>query len=387
MEVETIEHQLSEVNEENARLKQELSAVRRQLQHVTKISQSLIDARAEMQATVAAAGSSAGHDSRKSDKTEKAARKKRKKDDAQSSKKQKVEEVVGLSVGNTTLAEDVSDLHQQQLQNQAAVAHPKPSSSADILEVKSRTSVVEAPSILEERPMEVDQTAAMSANMASGQLTRVVTKELVHDEIKETVKDTDTNTDDQIAAKSIAVAVEAVVKEMVENAALQADAQGTHQILDSVKISPRRECQPTEQLQDSQPALKHTAEKAETQKVDESGLSVTDQLKNRLNRLKNASANSSSTRSGATAAPAPGGVAAPAVGATEKMQQTQAASETGKGELKENQPPTPARSSRKRRTTGKVEEVHATVAFPSARASALCFIANLPCCTAGGGTI
>ena len=337
MEVETIEHQLSEVNEENARLKQELSAVRRQLQHVTKISQSLIDARAEMQATAAA-----GQDSKKTKKTEKAARKKRKKDDAQHSINKNVEEVAGVSVGKSSVAEHVSDLQQLQQQNQAAFAHPstKADDSSDIVELK------------------------------------VATEDLFQHEIKETAKDTDTNTADQIAAKPIEVAVEVVVKEMVEKVALQADAQSTHQISDSVKVCPQRECQPTEQLQDSQAKSKSTAEKAETQKVEESALSVTDQLKNRLNRLKNASANSSSTRSGATAAPVAASIAAPAAGATEKMQQTQAASEASNGQLKENQPPTPARSSRKRRTTGKVEDVRATVLFQctGVRLTVHCFL-------------
>ena len=108
MEVDTLEHQLSEVNEENSRLKKELNAVRRQLQHVTQVSQSLIAARAEMQATAAAATTSAGQaEPRKTEKKEKASRKKkRKKDDATVAKNNIVGKPAALSAGNSSVAMD-----------------------------------------------------------------------------------------------------------------------------------------------------------------------------------------------------------------------------------------------------------------------------------------
>ena len=61
MEVETIEHQLQGSVEENERLKQELSTARKQLKHVTQLSQSLIEARQQAAgAAPAASGAGAG---------------------------------------------------------------------------------------------------------------------------------------------------------------------------------------------------------------------------------------------------------------------------------------------------------------------------------------
>ena len=107
---------------------------------------------------------------------------------------------------------------------------------------------------------------------------------------------------------------------------------------------------------------KSDAQQAQTAELS-SGLSMTDQLKNRLQRLKKASAaTASSSRSGATNATNQAGAPAPRPEKpTEKTQQVAAASEPGEGQSKENHPPTPAQSSRKRRTTGKVDEVRETI--------------------------
>eukprot|EP01043_Picozoa_sp_COSAG02_P010735 COSAG02_NODE_384_length_23406_cov_9.459733_9_plen_568_part_00 len=510
MEVDTIEHQLSEVNEENSRLKKELNAVRRQLQHVTQVSQSLIAARAEMQATAAAAATSEGQ--AKTEKKEKASRKKkRKKDDTTIAKNNTVGKPAAknntagkpaaLSAANSSVAmnpltdTDTDDLVQTgkglvdaEIDAQTeSKSESKPTTNAEIVDSIDQSTAklmeVEVVQVVTEMVGTVVQAGTKDAHHAARSLTSASISQEPQQSAKATAPKT--REDDSMGRHERAevernyVGNENVLEKLRKsdfeskvhhdcnelrsevrhnyNEAHMADAAGhthlsgkhkhseTTDVLalkarlralapsaaaaDVPSAAPMQPCchdtpitvhsrvvqdevsaadeeqtvtvsqgwkpstttmpvraAPSSEEEDGTATVcvgtandaallktsvadhENTVEKksdAQQEQTAEqsSGLSVTDQLKNRLQRLKKASAaNANSSRSGATnainqaSAPAP----RPAPAATEKSQQV-AISEPGEGQSKENQPPTPARSSRKRRTTGKADEVCETI--------------------------
>ena len=425
MEVETIEHQLAEANGENERLKQELSTVRRQLQHVTKVSQSLIDARTAMQATATAASATTvadSADSKKTEKKDKAAKKKRKKDDAKTAKKQKTQEAAAAKpVEKESVAESAAatepdaaasdSIAAESIESQPAVLNAATQEAEQQLETTvadaTETSTSAAESVeqpkepdaqkdVEDGPLEMDtedvlQQEGGAADTAEAKIeteteTETETEAVVEDEAEVVVEDeTDTPTTTDDASTASATALDEVPATETAAPVKSPEVTEAPEVDEATCTEGESSCIEAEQVEQPKPTEK-AAEPVEKPKPVEQAqsttgeasasvcsgetetLSVTDQLKNRLNRLKKASAAASSASSAPTAPAASAtrhGQEQPSADA-EQPEETRTAeaapeplSEDGPKE-KENQPPVspaPARRSRKRRTTGKVDEV------------------------------
>jgi hypothetical protein len=455
MEVDTIEHQLSEVNEENTRLKKELNAVRRQLQHVTQVSQSLIAARAEMQATAAAAATSAGQaEPRKIEKKEKAPRKKRKKDDrniggnhtaGKAALSPAIDLPTDIKTDDLVQTEETllpeSDIETTQTESNAKSQTKTDVDIAGTADQSAATSIeIEVVEVVNETVEKVVQAGTQDADHAADTRTDCLqrsdnqfkgtfsepekcTKASAHETRKDNSKDhhgraeVERNyvgndnmlkklreSDFESKAHHDCNELRAEVRHDYSEAHMADVAGHTHLSIehkhseakdaevdiaevDIAKAEAEAEAGAGAEAEaegsangstrhENQEKMENIVEKKseaqQAQTVEQSsGLSMTDQLKNRLERLKKASAAANASRSGAanTVKQASATAWKPVPSASEKTQQVEAASESGEGQSKENQPPTPARSSRKRRTTGKVDEVRETIeSFPPAYA-------------------